>query len=122
MEQPRNEEALSPVVGSSSEDEGSFDLDEDLDEDLEALTSHEQNLASPFNEPNIALVFGQSKLHVQKEHLIAVSPVFEAMFSPKFLEGSMKEIPLPDKKLSHFVHLLRYLSPGFEDKLTGKYK
>ncbi|VDI11415.1 Hypothetical predicted protein [Mytilus galloprovincialis] len=56
MEQPRNEEEDSiPEVGSSSEDEGSFDLDEDL----EAVTSHEQNLASPFNEPNIALVFGQ---------------------------------------------------------------
>ncbi|VDI34605.1 Hypothetical predicted protein [Mytilus galloprovincialis] len=30
----------------------------------------------------------------------------------------MKEIPLPDKKHSHFVHFLRYLSPGFEDVLT----
>lgn len=51
MEQLQNEEEDSiPEVGSSSEDEGSFDLDEDL----EALTNHEQNLASPFNEPNIA--------------------------------------------------------------------
>lgn len=99
---------------TSSEDERSTDSDEDL----EKLTSREQDLASPFNEPNIALVFGQSKLYVRKEHLIAVSPVFEAMFSSKFLEGSMKEIPLPDKKLSHFVHFLRYLSPGFKDELT----
>ncbi|XP_071148033.1 BTB and MATH domain-containing protein 38-like [Mytilus edulis] len=87
-------------------------------EDLEKLTSREKNLASPFNEPNIALVFGTSKVYVQRDHLIDVSPVFEAMISSKFLEGSLKEIPLPGKKLSHFIHFLRYLSPGFEDELT----
>ncbi|XP_052079256.1 uncharacterized protein LOC127717589 [Mytilus californianus] len=105
---------ISRIAGPSSEDEGSTDSEEDL----QKLTSQEINLASPFNEQNIALVFGESKLYVQKEHLIAVSPVFETMFSSKFLEGSLKEIPLPNKKLSHFVHFLRYLSPGFDDELT----
>lgn len=94
----------------------------DSDTDFEEIKSDDENLASPFNEPNIILVFDKRKLYLRKEHLIAVSPVFEAMFSSKFLEGSMKEIPLPDKKHSHFVHFLRYLSPGFEDVLTGKYE
>ncbi|CAC5418961.1 unnamed protein product [Mytilus coruscus] len=121
MQQTRSAEECEPQqaerranVVSWSEDEAPADSDEDLEE----LTSYEENLASPFNEPNITLVFGKRKLYLQKEHIIDVSPVFEAMFSSKFLEGSMKEIPLPDKKLSHFVHFLRYLSPGFEDELT----
>ncbi|CAC5418962.1 unnamed protein product [Mytilus coruscus] len=103
-----------PDNGSRNEAEGLTDSEEDLQE----LTNYEKNLASPFNEQNIALVFSQSKLYIQKEHLITVSPVFEAMFSPKFLEGSLTEIPLPDKKLSHFVYFLRYLFPGFDDKIT----
>lgn len=82
--------------------------------DLEALT----NLASPFNEPNVAFVFEERKLYVEKEQLIAVSPVFEAMFSSKFKEGSEKEIPLPGKNLNHFVRFLRYLCPEFDDELT----
>ncbi|XP_071148716.1 BTB and MATH domain-containing protein 38-like [Mytilus edulis] len=85
--------------------------------EAEVLTDSDEDLASPFNEQNIALVFGQRKLHVKKEHLIAVSPVFEAMFSSKFKEGSLTEISLPDKKLSHFVYFLRYLFPGFNDRL-----
>ncbi|XP_071148843.1 BTB and MATH domain-containing protein 36-like [Mytilus edulis] len=102
---------------TSSEDEDEDDED-DEDEDLDEIKSDDENLASPFNEQNIVLVFDERKLFLQREHLIAVSPVFETMFSSKFPEGSMKEIPLPDKKHSHFVHFLRYLSPGFEDVLT----
>ncbi|CAG2226397.1 unnamed protein product [Mytilus edulis] len=113
---------LSPIRVPSPFNDSRSDSDDEVStdsvEDLEKLTSREKNLASPFNEPNIALVFGTSKLFVQRNHLIDVSPVFEAMFSSKFLEGSLKEIPLPGKKLSHFVHFLRYLSPGFEDELT----
>ncbi|CAC5397309.1 unnamed protein product [Mytilus coruscus] len=85
---------------------------------LEELTSHERDLASPFTKQNVGLVFGNSKLYVQKELLIAVSPVFKAMFSSSFLEGSGKEVPLPGKKLSHFVLFLRYLAPGFDDELS----
>lgn len=92
------------------------------DEDpLEELTSNEQDLASPFTQQNVGLVFGNKKIFVQKELLIAVSPVFKAMFSSSFLEGSKEEIPLPGKKLSHFVLFLRYLTPGFDDELSGKY-
>lgn len=100
----------------SSEDEGSINSVEDLQE----LTTAEEHLVSPFNEPNIVLVFGKRKLYLQKEQLTDISPVFEAMFSSKLPVESMKEIHLPDKKLSHFVHFLRFLSPGFEDELTGK--
>lgn len=120
-EVPRSPIRIPPPFDSSrsgSDDE----LSTDSVEDLEKLTSREKKLASPFNEPNITLVFGTSKLYVQRDHLIDVSPVFEAMFSSKFLEGSLKEIPLPGKKLSHFVQFLRYLSPGFEDQLTGKHE
>ncbi|VDI02816.1 Hypothetical predicted protein [Mytilus galloprovincialis] len=105
---------ISQNKDSLSKDEWSKDAEEDL-------TEYEELIASPFKESNIAFVFGKRKLHLQKEHLIAVSPVFEAMFSSKFLEGSLTEIPLPDKKISHFVHFvhfLRYLSPGFLDELT----
>lgn len=76
-------------------------------------------LASPFNEPNVAIVIDERKLYIQKEQLIVVSPVFKLMFSSKFIEGSKKEITLPGKNLNHFVHFLRYLCPGFDDKLTG---
>ncbi|XP_071150714.1 BTB and MATH domain-containing protein 38-like [Mytilus edulis] len=86
---------------------------------LEELTSHERYLASPFTKQNVALVFGNSKLYVQKELLIAVSPVFKAMFSSSILEGSKEEIPLPGKQLSHFVLFLRYLAPGFDDEFSG---
>lgn len=106
-----------PRTYSSSKAEGSTESGEDLEE----LTDYEKDLASPFNKQDIALVFGQSKLHVKKKHLIAVSPVFEAMFSPNFREGSLTEIHLPNKKRSHFVYFLRYLLPGFDDKITGKY-
>ncbi|XP_071150196.1 BTB and MATH domain-containing protein 38-like [Mytilus edulis] len=112
----RHVRVASHLNDSSSDSDD--DVSTDSVKDLERLTSREKNLASPFNEPNIALVFGTSKLYVQRDHLINVSPVFEAMFSSKFLEGSLKEIPLPGKKLSHFIHFLRYLSPGFEDALT----
>ncbi|XP_063412384.1 BTB and MATH domain-containing protein 36-like [Mytilus trossulus] len=105
-------------VTSKEEEEEEEEEEDDSDEDLEEIKSDAENLASPFNEPNIVLVFDNRKLYLQKEHLIAVSPVFEAMFSSNFLEGSMKEIPLPDKKHSNFVHFLRYLCPGFADVLT----
>ncbi|VDI11416.1 Hypothetical predicted protein [Mytilus galloprovincialis] len=83
-------------------------------DDIEAISK----LSSPFNEPNVAFVIEGRKLYVQKEQLVAVSPVFEALFSDKFLEGSKAEIPLPDKNLNNFVRFLRYLCPGFDDELT----
>lgn len=111
--------AVSDDLNSNDEIE---DEDTVKEEDpLEELTSNEQDLASPFTQQNVGLVFGNKKIFVQKELLIAVSPVFKAMFSPLFLEGSKEEVPLPGKKLSHFVLFLRYLTPGFNDELSGKY-
>lgn len=121
MQQSRNKPKNYPIDSEERViDDTSCEDEDDSDEDFEEIKIDDESLASPFNEPNIVFVFDKRKLFLQKEHLIAVSPVFETMFSSKFLEGSMIEIPLPDKKHSHFVHFLRYLSPGFEDVLTGK--
>ncbi|CAC5418954.1 unnamed protein product [Mytilus coruscus] len=119
---PSNTEPRRTQVEENSPTSFSDDIeDEDTpkeEDPLEELTSHERDLASPFTKQNVGLVFGNSKLYVQKEFLIAVSPVFKAMFSSSFLEGSKGEVPLPGKKLSHFVLFLRYLAPGFDDELS----
>lgn len=60
---------LLPIRVTSPFNDSRSDSDDEVStnsvEDLEKLTSREKNLASPFNEPNIALVFGTSKLYVQ---------------------------------------------------------
>lgn len=57
-------------------DDTSSEAEADSVEDLEEIKSDDENLASPFNEPNIVLVFDKRKLYLQKQHRIAVSPVF----------------------------------------------
>ena len=91
------------------------------EEDIESLSSIEQNLAAPFREPDLTIKIGNAKLYVKREHLMSESPVFHRMFTSGFKEASKNEINLPGKKLRVFIYFLRYILPGFNDKLSGKY-
>ncbi|VDI34606.1 Hypothetical predicted protein [Mytilus galloprovincialis] len=105
MEKVRKEDKSMVPFQERSQNEGFGSNDGWSMEAEEDLTGYEELIASLFKESNIAFVFGKRKLYLQKEHVIAVSPVFEAMFSSKFLEGSLKEIPLPEDTVHHMLPL-----------------
>lgn len=75
---------------------------------------------SPFNHNDLTIKTKQGTLHVNKEQLMAVSPVFHKMLTADFREKTEEVINLPDEDPITFSHFLRHTLPGFDGiELTG---
>ena len=99
------------------------DSDDDQDiPDIETISSEERHLISPFGKPNVILKVEDVELHLQKEHLIAESPVFEQMLKSDLTDLGIREIPLPGNTIYPFVDFLRFLTPGIYYELDGNTK
>ena len=62
------------------------------------------------------------ELHLQKEHLIAESPVFEQTLKSDFMNLGITQLPLPGRTIYPFVDFLRFLTPGINYELDGNTK
>lgn len=63
---------------------------------------------SPFNNNNLTIKTMEGTLHVNKEQLMAASPVFHKMLTANFKEKKDQVINLPDKSAIAFAHFLRF--------------
>ncbi|XP_052069031.1 uncharacterized protein LOC127708228 [Mytilus californianus] len=79
-----------------------------------------QKRLSLFAQHDLIIKIENTKLHVNKEQLMAESPVFEKMFTSDFKEKDKQEIELDGKDLNSFVDFLRCTLPGIDEKLTDK--
>ena len=105
------------------EKESSIDSDDVQSiSDLETISSEKRPLISPFDKPNVILTVENVELHLQKEHLIAESPVFKQMLTSDFTDLGIRQIPLPGKTIYPFVDFLRFLTPGINYELNGNTK
>ena len=87
-----------------------------------ATSSEERPSISPFGKPNVILTVENVELHLQKEHLIAESPVFKQMLTSYITDLGIRQIPLPGKTIYPFVDFLRFLTPGINYELNGNTK
>lgn len=75
---------------------------------------------APFNNNDLTIKTNKGTLQVNKEHLMAASPVFHKMLTANFKEKGAQVINLPDKSPITFAHFLRHTLPGFDGiELTG---
>ncbi|XP_025110765.1 uncharacterized protein LOC112574109 [Pomacea canaliculata] len=65
---------------------------------------------------DIVLLVENKKLHVNKTLLMMHSPVFMTMFTARFIEKDLSEIPLPGKKVNLMVELLDQIHPGYTNE------
>jgi hypothetical protein len=86
---------------------------------LKTISSEERHSISPFGKPNVILTVENVEFHLQKEHLIAESPVFEKMLKSDLTDLEIRQIPLPGKTIYPFVDFLRFLTPGINNELNG---
>ncbi|XP_052067327.1 uncharacterized protein LOC127706711 [Mytilus californianus] len=73
-----------------------------------------KHILSPFNLPDLKIKIGNEILHVNRDQLMEVSPVFQTMLTGKFKEKNAIQIHLPDKDPKAFALFLRHTLPGFE--------
>jgi hypothetical protein len=90
--------------------------------DIETTSSEERHLISPFGKPNVIFTIENVELHLQKEHLIAESPVFEQMLKSDLTDLGIRQIPLHGRTIYPFVDFLRFLTPGINYELNGNTK
>ena len=90
--------------------------------DLETTSSEERHLISPFGKANVILTVENVELHLQKEHLIAESPVFKQMLKSDLTDLGIRQIPLPGKTIYPFVDFLRFLTHAIYYELDGNTK
>ena len=110
-------EKESTSVGSDSDDDQMQSIP-----DIETTSSEERHLISPFGKANVIFTVENVELHLQKEHLIAESPVFEQMLKSDLTDLGIRQIPLPGKTIYPFVDFLRFLTPGIYYELNGNTK
>lgn len=106
-------------------EESTSDSDDDQMQsvpDLETTSIEERHLISPFGKPNVILKVEDVELHLQKEHIIAESPVFEQMLKSDLTDLGIRQIPLPGNTIYPFVDFLRFLTPGIYYELDGNTK
>ncbi|XP_071131368.1 BTB and MATH domain-containing protein 38-like [Mytilus edulis] len=75
---------------------------------------------SLFSQHDLIIKIENIKLNVNKEQLMAESPVFEKMFTSDFKEKDKQEIELEGKDVNSFVDFLRCTLPGIDEKFTDK--
>ena len=102
------------------EKESTSESDDDQNiPDIETISSEERHLVSPFGKPNVIFTVENLEFHLQKEHLIAESPVFEQMLKSDFMNLGITQIPLPGRTIYPFVDFQRFLTPGINYELDG---
>ncbi|XP_071133338.1 uncharacterized protein [Mytilus edulis] len=80
----------------------------------------EKRRLSVFAEHDLVIKIANTKLHVNKNQLIAESPVFEKMLAKQSKEEEQQEIELDGKNLNDFVDFLRCTLPGTDEQVTDK--
>lgn len=77
----------------------------------------EENLSkislSAFHFPDLTIKVGNEKLYVNRDQLMAESPVFRTMLTGNFKEKNALLIKIPDKDPTTFALFLRHTLPGF---------
>ena len=63
--------------------------------------------SEPWEDSDLILVVEDEKFHVHRLIMSMNSPVFKAMFKSQFKEATANEIPLPEKKASEILDLLK---------------
>ena len=78
----------------------------------------------PFSEPwedsDLVLAVEDERFHVHRQILSLHSPVFKAMLSSKFKEGTATEISLPGKKANEVLDFLKVLYLKETEGITCK--
>lgn len=74
----------------------------------------EERSLSAFHFPDLTIKVGNEKLYVNRDQLMAESPVFRTMLTGNFKEKNAREIELPDKDTTTFALFLRHTLPGFD--------
>ena len=78
----------------------------------------------PFSEPwedsDLVLAVEDERFHVHRQILSLHSPVFKAMPSSKFKEGTATEISLPGKKANEVLDFLKVLYLKETEGITCK--
>ena len=86
--------------------------------------SVEQIERHPFSEPwedsDLVLTVEDDTFYVHRQILSLHSPVFKAMLSSKFKEGTATEIPLPGKKANEVLDFLKVLYLKETEGITCK--
>ncbi|XP_063446709.1 uncharacterized protein LOC134726238 [Mytilus trossulus] len=80
----------------------------------------EKRRLSVYAEHDLVIKIENTKLHVNKDQLIAESPVFEKMLAKQSKEKDQQEIVLDGKNPNDFVDFLRCTLPGTDDQVTDK--
>ena len=75
----------------------------------EGQTKVKHRFSEPWEDSDLILVVEDEKFHVHRLILSINSPVFKAMFKSQFKEATSKEIPLPEKKASEVLDLLKLI-------------
>ena len=75
----------------------------------EGQTKVKHRFSEPWEDSDLILVVEDEKFHVHRLILSMNSPVFKAMFKSQFKEATSKEIPLPEKKASEVLDLLKLI-------------
>ncbi|KAM7444959.1 hypothetical protein ABFA07_006492 [Porites harrisoni] len=88
--------------------------DGETEQTTECVKQTEQQIGKhPFSEPwedsDLVLAVEDERFHVHRQILSLHSPVFKAMLSSKFKEGTATEISLPGKKANEVLDFLKVL-------------
>ena len=75
----------------------------------EGQTKVKHRFSEPWEDSDLILVVEDEKFHVHRLILSMNSPVFKAMFKSQFKEATSEEIPLPEKKASEVLDLLKLI-------------
>lgn len=75
---------------------------------------------SAFAEHDLVIKIENKSLHVNKDQLMAASPVFKEMITPVANGTSENELQIDGKDVNTFVDFLRCTLPGFDENMTDK--
>ena len=75
----------------------------------EGQTKVKHRFSEPWEDSDLILVVEDEKFHVHRLILSMNSPAFKAMFKSQFKEATSEEIPLPAKKASEVLDLLKLI-------------
>ena len=75
----------------------------------EGQTKVKHRFSEAWEDSDLILVVEDEKFHVHRLILSMNSPVFKAMFKSQFKEAISEEIPLPEKKASEVLDLLKLI-------------
>ena len=93
--------------------------------DIPDRTQPEGDMPDPTQQQeytDIVLVVDDRRLYTCRGLLAMASPVWRRMFAGGFTEKDAKEIPLPGKTFEDMLELLRCITPGILNPVSGRWK